>query len=124
MNNFPPYAASDRQLRWIGVLTEYSDEEGKDLFNHARQLWSLVSGMEEGTREVAKKSEAVEDGDNDDVGIEDNKANLEHVNVVVVAQFAEHVIPVVEELPPDSEAIADPEPCTDLGDHGKHFIRR
>lgn len=67
------------------MLAEDGGEEVKSLLDHAGQLWPLVSGMEEGTGGVAKQSESVENGDNNNVGIENDRCNLEHVNAVVVA---------------------------------------
>lgn len=123
MNNFPPNTASNRQFGGITIFAEDGDEEVKDFFDHARQLGPLVRGVEEGTGEVTKQSKTIKDGDDDDVGVEDDKCDLEHKYILVVTQLAKDIIPVVEELSPYGEAIADPESCTNLSDHGEHFIQ-
>jgi len=53
-----------RHFGCIPVLTKDRDEDVEDFLNHARQLRSLIHRMEEGSREITKKAESIEDCDN------------------------------------------------------------
>jgi len=53
----------------------------------ARQLRSLIHGMEEGSREITKKAESIEDRDNDRVGVENDKSRLKDEEVLIVAEL-------------------------------------
>lgn len=49
-----------------------------------------------GAEEVTKEAEAIEDGDKDSVGVNEDQIGLKDVEILVVTDFAEHVVTVVQ----------------------------
>lgn len=70
--------------------------------------------------EITEETKTIKDGDEYDIGVNEDERGLEDVKVLVVAQLAEHVVSIVQKLTANREPVANPESCSNLCDHHEH----
>ena len=64
--------------------------------------------------------EPIQDGDEDEVVIQDDKGHLEDEQILIVAELTEHEVPVVKELSTNRETVSHPQNRSNLSNHCQH----
>lgn len=116
MNELPSKALLVGESGNVRRIGEEDDEEVHHVFCHHESLSGFVDWMRPIGEEPPEELESVDDGEDDEGSLENDKRGLEEVDVLVEGILAEAVLLVMELLSSYSESVTNPQPGTNLGD--------
>ena len=118
MDDFPSNESLERPSCDVARFAEADDEEKEELLDHSR-CWMGVDGVFHVSGEPVDEAESIEEGDEDEVGIEDAERDLKEEDVVVPGDLSNSesgVFSVVVVLLPHALTVPNPETVSKLSD--------